>query len=153
MFLQPFLQEGSCTTQNNGCARCPRSQHLLSEKLPEPRVQEAFLASTELASFSKIAFVGEGWLRAIKTEMRFHVNPRCVPEHVAARRIGLTVSAFLQLKPELRKSGFPLPDPVTGNYDLKAIEAWLDRRSGLLQQGTRAIDAADGFEQRLAQIG
>jgi hypothetical protein len=153
MFLQPFMHKGSCRTQKNGCAGCSRLQHLISEKRPEPRVQEAFPASTELASFSNIPFVGEGWLFAIKTEMRFHVIPRCVPAHVAARRIGLTVSAFLQLEPELRQSGFPLPDPVTGNYDLRAIEAWLDRRSGLSQQASRAIDAADGFEQRLAQIG
>lgn len=57
------------------------------------------------------------------------------------------------MEPRLRQNGFPLPDPVTGNYDLVAIEAWLDRRSGLAPHGLRPIDAADGFEQRLAQIG
>lgn len=151
MFLQPFMHKGSCRTQKNGSTRCPRPQHLIWEKLPEPRVQEAARASTEL--FSSIVFVGEGWLRAIQTEMRFHVSPRCVPANVAARRIGLSENAFLQHEPQLRKYGFPLPDPVTGNYDLVAIDAWLDRRCGLSEYAFRAIDAADGFEQRLAQIG
>ena len=110
-------------------------------------------APTESASFLNLAFLREGWLHAIQTEVRFHVIPRCIPANVAARRIGLSESAFLQHEPRLRQNGFPLPDPVTGNYDLVAIDAWLDRRSGLSEQALRAIDAADGFEQRLAQIG
>lgn len=85
--------------------------------------------------------------------MRFHVQPRCVPRAVAARRLGLTEARFEQSEPDLRRNGFPLPDAVTGHYDLVAIDAWLDRKAGLADAAPRAIDAADGFAERLASIG
>lgn len=153
MFLQPFMQKGSCRTKKTGSAICSAPQVHLWKKLPERRVLEGTPAYADRTSLSNFALLREGWLSAIQAEMRFHVTPRCVPANVAARRIGLSESAFLQHEPRLRQYGFPLPDPVTGNYDLMAIDAWLDRRSGLSQQALRAIDAADGFEQRLAQIG
>lgn len=157
MFLQPFFAEGYFqNTKERQRAQCTSPQLLTWRKLPEPRVQEAWVgahASMECASISDLAPLREGWRLAIQIEMRFQVSPRCVPANVAARRIGLSESVFLQHEPRLRQYGFPLPDPVTGNYDLVAIDAWLDRRSGLSQQALRAIDAADGFEQRLAQIG
>lgn len=86
--------------------------------------------------------------------MRFKVQPRCVPSYVAARRIGLTEPQFRDAEPRLRTSGFPLPDAVTGNYDLVAIDAWLDRKAGLTNaRPLTAMNAADGFAERLAQIG
>lgn len=64
--------------------------------------------------------------------IRFHVQPRCVPPAVAARRIGVTEARFAIVVSALEEHGFPLPDPVTGNYDLEAIDRYIDRRNGEL---------------------
>lgn len=61
--------------------------------------------------------------------MRFRVEPRDVPAAVAARRLGLTETKFIELFPKLRASGFPAPDEITGNYDLDAIDEWRKRRN------------------------
>ena len=61
--------------------------------------------------------------------MRFHVQPRCAPSHIAARKIGLTLVQFEAMLPELRKQRFPEPDPVTGNYDLEAIDRYIEARN------------------------
>lgn len=86
--------------------------------------------------------------------MRFHVQPRCVPPAVAARRIGMTESAFLQMLPALQRSGFPQPVPVIGHYDLLAIDAWLDQQAGLSTPNQPdAVDPSIDFEKILASIG
>jgi hypothetical protein len=61
--------------------------------------------------------------------IRFRVDPGDVPPEKAARRLGLTLDAFTQVREELIARGFPRPDPTTGNYDLVAIDAWIDGRS------------------------
>jgi hypothetical protein len=85
--------------------------------------------------------------------MRFHVSPRCAPAAIVARRLGLTEARFAEKEPLLRHAGFPSPDAITGNYDLFAVDAWLDRKSGLANHGPLASDAAEGFAERLASIG
>jgi hypothetical protein len=64
--------------------------------------------------------------------VRFRVDPRGVPPAKAARRLGLTPAAFEAKAVELHARGFPRPDPTTGNYDLVAIDAWMDRQHPLL---------------------
>ena len=86
------------------------------------------------------------------TAVRFRIDPRDVPPAKAARLLGLTLPAFEVALPRLRGRGFPLPDPDTGHFDLKAIEAWMDRRSGLAM-AAEAQDAAVGdFSARLGQL-
>ena len=63
--------------------------------------------------------------------IRYAVHPRDVPPEKAARRLHLTLAAFDLVREELHARGFPSPDPTTGMYDLVAIDAWMDRRSGL----------------------
>lgn len=70
--------------------------------------------------------------------IRFHVKPRCVPPAIAARRLGLTAKAFDEKLPALRALGFPAADPVTGNFDLEAIDRYLERRNP-------SLFAADGL--------
>lgn len=62
---------------------------------------------------------------------RFSVEPRLVPAKAAARRLGLDRDEFLSILTELMKYGFPSPVPVVEHFDLKAIDTWLDRHSGL----------------------
>lgn len=61
--------------------------------------------------------------------IRFHVHPRCVPPAVAARRIGVTETRFKEISQDLLDNGFPLPDSVTGNYDLDAIDRYIAKRN------------------------
>lgn len=67
--------------------------------------------------------------------LRFRVDPRDMPAEKVARRLGLSLACFDEVKGRLYARGFPPPDPDTGLYDLKAVELWMDRRSGLTATG------------------
>ena len=82
--------------------------------------------------------------------VRFAVEPRDVPPEKVARRLHLTPSEFDALLPALRARRFPNPDPTTGYYDLKAVDAWMDARD--LGANSRARDARDGFRDRIAKV-
>lgn len=89
--------------------------------------------------------------------MRFHVQPRCVPPAVAARRIGISEKRFHQIADDLREHGFPVPDAVTGNYDLEAIDRYIDRRNAelLAKSGTDGDAETDNslFLARIEAMG
>lgn len=87
------------------------------------------------------------------TSVRFRVDPRMVPASKAARRLGLTLSEFSAKLPALEGSGLPRANPITGFYDLKAMDLWMDRASGLLPSSSRESDPHEGFEDRLARLG
>jgi hypothetical protein len=84
--------------------------------------------------------------------IRFQVQPRLVPAAKAARRLHLTLDEFRAEIAALRLEGFPAPCPVTGHFDLVAIDAWLDRRAGLAAPAPRA-DADAIIKARLDSIG
>ena len=67
----------------------------------------------------------------MSSHLRHRVDPRDVPAAKAARRLGLTLAQFDLVKPDLFARGFPMPDPTTGLFDLKAIEHWMNSRSKL----------------------
>ncbi|MBV9521482.1 MAG: hypothetical protein JO010_01730 [Alphaproteobacteria bacterium] len=54
--------------------------------------------------------------------------PRLMSEQRAAAYLGLDVAAFREKLDALRVSGFPAPEPITGNFDRASIDRWLDRR-------------------------
>ncbi len=85
--------------------------------------------------------------------IRFPVEPRLIPAAKAARRLHLTLVEFDQKCASLRASGFPAACSVTGHYDLKAIDLWLDRRAGLVEQPVPITDAARLVSERLAALG
>jgi hypothetical protein len=85
---------------------------------------------------------------------RFRVEPRDVPAEMAARRLGIGQGDFETRLPDLLARGFPPPDPTTGNFDLKAIDDWMDRRSGLtLMKAAIARDAGSVVAERIAEMG
>jgi hypothetical protein len=91
----------------------------------------------------------------IGASLRYRVEPRDVSPAKAARRLGLTLAVFDRLKDDLYSRGFPRPDPTTGNYDLNAIAAWQDKRSGLstpLSDEQALGDPGDGFTERAARL-
>ena len=83
--------------------------------------------------------------------MRFKIDPRDVPPEIVARHLGLGQADFTGCLPGLLARGFPSPDPTTGNFDIKAIDVWMDFRSGLRPNaGLIARDAASVVDNRLA---
>lgn len=80
--------------------------------------------------------------------IRMRVEPRDVPKDKAARRLGLLVGDFEAIEDRLYARGFPRPDPDSGLFDLKAVEDWMDRRSGLTSN-LAARDASTVVKARL----
>ncbi|MDB5614103.1 MAG: hypothetical protein JWQ22_1756 [Devosia sp.] len=88
------------------------------------------------------------------SQIRFRVDPRMVAAPKAARLLGLTPAEFAMKRPALFDIGMPKPCPVTGFYDIKAINIWLDRSAGLsAAPAVREADPHEGFEERLARLG
>ena len=92
-----------------------------------------------------------GQVASAMTVPHFKIVPRDVPASAVARLLGVSEARFIDCLAILLARGFPGPDATTGNYDLKAVEAWQDRRSGLA--GAVAInmakDASTVFADRL----
>lgn len=81
-------------------------------------------------------------------QIRFIVEPRLIPSTKAARRLHLTLAEFNLKREALYRAGFPQACSVTGHYDIKAIDEWLDRRSGVagaeedvMAEARRKLDA------------
>lgn len=84
--------------------------------------------------------------------VRFPIKPRLIPATKVARWLHLSMDEFRQLLPALRLEGFPAACPVTGHYDLIALEAWQDKRSGL-SGGLPVEDRAALMRARIASLG
>ena len=86
--------------------------------------------------------------------IRFRIEPRDVPADRAARRLGLSPGDFDARLPDLIARGFPPADPTTGHFDLKAIDAWMDRRSGLAGAiNPAAVTDPATVSARIARMG
>ena len=58
-------------------------------------------------------------------------EPRRWNEQQVAAWWGRSVNWFRSNRPILESEGFPLRDPLFGGWDSRAINDWMDRRSGL----------------------
>jgi hypothetical protein len=88
--------------------------------------------------------------------IRFPVDPRDIPPEKAARRLHLTPAEFEAKLPELLARSFPPPDPTTGHFDLRAIDMWMDARSGLgnsLTAEAKPRNAQEVFGARRISLG
>ncbi|MGE0023967.1 MAG: hypothetical protein AB7S70_10095 [Hyphomicrobium sp.] len=92
--------------------------------------------------------------------MRFRLPPGGdVPPALAARRLGLTLTQFMMMLPDLQKRQFPPADATTGNFDLDAIDRWRAARypqfsSATASSGARvAKDVAQERLQRMREGG
>lgn len=84
-----------------------------------------------------------------QADIRYQITPRLVSHLKAARRLGMTQGAFQVKLRELIGAGFPRPCPITGNFDLKAIDQWIDLRTGVTsRQGADVV-----IRQRLNDLG
>lgn len=87
------------------------------------------------------------------SSVRFPVQPRLVPPMKAARYLHLTLAEFVELLPALQMQGFPKACAITGNYDMVAIDAWQDKRSGLAGSSAPSQSSAEIAKARLATLG
>jgi hypothetical protein len=79
----------------------------------------------------------------------FSPEPRCWTDVQVASRLGCSVSWFADNKKLLYRAGMPQPDVLLGGKtDAKALEAWLDRRAGLIDAAGTASDP-DPFAERI----
>jgi hypothetical protein len=80
--------------------------------------------------------------------IRHRVDPGDVPADKAARRMGLNVTEFETLLPNLLSRGFPCADTTTGLYDLDAIDAWRKRRNNHLFEQQTIANAPSAHEAK-----
>lgn len=74
--------------------------------------------------------------------IRFPVQPRMVGPEKVARRLGVTLAAFIERRAMLEAEGFPRPDPILGTTCLQAVDAWIDARAGLMPASGPVSDPA-----------
>lgn len=63
---------------------------------------------------------------------RFTEPPRGLTGQECAWYLGLGTTQFDTVRDALRDAGFPAADPITGRYDRRAVDRWLDQRAGLV---------------------
>ena len=80
---------------------------------------------------------------------KFTPKPRYWTDAQVAARLNMSVSYFSEHKLQLYRAGMPQPDELFGGKtDAKALEAWCNRRSGLIDAINRASDP-DPFAERV----
>ena len=62
---------------------------------------------------------------------KFTPIPRVWSEFQLACRLGKSQPWLKSNRDRLEAEGFPQPDPLLGGTDADAVEAWMDRRSGI----------------------
>jgi hypothetical protein len=75
-----------------------------------------------------------------------------VPAQKAARRLHLTEAEFRDRLHALQRVGFPAACTITGHYDLKAIDEWLDRRMGHDAAGVPKFATPEMVMERLKRF-
>ena len=79
-----------------------------------------------------------------------------MPREAVARRLGVPEAKFEACYPNLLARGFPPPDPDTGNFDLHAVDRWMDARNPHLFGSSAAMmqarDASTVARERIARL-
>lgn len=65
------------------------------------------------------------------TKPKAAITPRIWNETETAAHLGMCVTTFRTKLPQLLDAGFPARDQLLRGYDSRAVESWLDSRSGL----------------------
>lgn len=79
---------------------------------------------------------------------KYAPEPRCWTSIQVCERLGCSLSWFAANRARLYRAGMPQPDELLGGKtDAKALEAWLDRRAGLIDALGASSDP-DPFAER-----
>jgi hypothetical protein len=68
------------------------------------------------------------------------IEPRGWTVAQVAARLGVSASWFSEHREDLYINGFPRPDALTNRTDSRAVERWLDMRSGLAANDDLGFD-------------
>lgn len=80
---------------------------------------------------------------------KYMPDPRGWTQEQVAARLNVSVGWLLENRENLYRAGMPRPDAGMANRtDSKALEAWMDRRSGLIDWNAGTSDA-DPFAERI----
>ena len=66
-------------------------------------------------------------------KLSYNPTPRMLDAFQVSARLGKGAGWLKEHRAELEAAGFPTYDKLLGGTDGNAIEAWIDRRSGLAQ--------------------
>ena len=67
----------------------------------------------------------------VASRRRFDLPPRGMTDADCAAYLGRSQTWLAEHRAKLEAAGFPPKLPLIGNYDRKAIDAWLDEQGGL----------------------
>lgn len=82
-------------------------------------------------------------------KLRVVPDPRYWTDAQVAARLNMSVNYFSTHKAQLYRAGMPQPDELFGGKtDAKALEAWCDRRAGLIDAIGRSSEP-DPFAERI----
>ena len=88
-----------------------------------------------------------------RARRKLNLPPRGVTDAESADHIGLGPTEYKQKLLQLEAEGFPKPDPLTRRRDIKAIDCWMDARSGLAEDdsanGALAVAGTDPLMEAL----
>ena len=86
-------------------------------------------------------------------KQKYTPSPRGWTLEQVATRLGVSISWFQERRKSLYEANFPRPDALTGRTDSKALERWMDMRSGLVDQLTgRGAESGSGFDEALRRV-
>jgi hypothetical protein len=106
-----------------------------------PRRSPAQMISTTALANSGLRQIIFGMSRPLRIPERGDVAKTLI-----AHRLGLSVSDFELMRPELERRDFPLPDPTTGRYCIEAVDRWRCLRHPRLFPELTATPAATHAE-------
>ena len=73
-----------------------------------------------------------GHRRVTRPRPSYVPTPRILDDYQTATRLGRALSWFKENRARLEAEGFPQRDDLLGGTDGDAVDHWLDRRSGLV---------------------
>lgn len=78
-------------------------------------------------------------------------------ESQTASRLGRSVEWLKQHMGELVRAGLPAKDPIVGLYSRERVEAWIDRRAGIVGKGNNEfheiLDVINGLKKEPSAHG
>ena len=88
--------------------------------------------------------------------VRYRIDVRGISKDKVARRLGKTPAQFDLIEQALYAEGFPRADPIVGTWNIDAVDAWWDRRSGLepevLTPPNKARNAEEVIGERIHRL-
>lgn len=97
---------------------------------------------------SRIQEGGEiGSVRRMVKPVIVPIEPRIFTTARLCFYLGRSESWFAEHRVKMEAAGFPMPDPIIGGWDRRAVDHWLDERSGMASTSNGAMPAAPSWDR------